>query len=125
MLALDPERLAKKPEDTALLNALVAASPIFATARELSLEFGRLIRQRDLASFAPWRESVKASGIDDLIRFVRSLEQDLAAVESGISLPWSNGQVEGQVNRLKAVKRQMYGRGSFELLRARVLHRRV
>jgi transposase len=50
------------------------------------------------------------------------LVQDQAAVEAALSLEWSNGQVEGQVNRLKFLKRQMYGRASFDLLRARVLH---
>jgi transposase len=55
------------------------------------------------------------------VRFVRTLKQDLSAVELAVSKPWSNGPVEGQLNRLKMLKRQMYGRAGIELLRARLL----
>jgi transposase len=55
------------------------------------------------------------------VRFVQTLKQDLSAVEAAVSEPWSNGPVEGQLNRLKMLKRQMYGRAGIELLRARVL----
>jgi len=56
-----------------------------------------------------------------MVRFVRTLKQDIEAVEAAVSQPWSNGSVEGQINRLKMLKRQMYGRGVTELLRARLL----
>jgi transposase len=55
-------------------------------------------------------------------RFSNSLMKDEAAVRAGLSSEWSSGQVEGHVNRLKMIKRQMYGRANFDLLRARVLH---
>jgi transposase len=55
------------------------------------------------------------------VRFVRTLKQDLSAVEAGVSEPWSNGPVEGHINRLKMLKRPMYGRAGIELLRARLL----
>jgi transposase len=58
----------------------------------------------------------------ELRRFAAGLRQDDAAVRAAFTLPWSNGQVEGQVNRLKLINRTMYGRASFELLRRRVLH---
>jgi transposase len=51
-----------------------------------------------------------------------SLRQDQAAVAAGLKMPWSTGPVEGQINRLKTIKRQMYGRANFDLLRQRVLH---
>ena len=54
--------------------------------------------------------------------FVSGIHQDYAAVHAAFTLPWSNGQVEGQVNRLKVIKRQMYGRAKFDLLRQRVLY---
>lgn len=57
--------------------------------------------------------------------FALGLRQDWAAVQNAVILEWSNGQTEGQVNRLKFLKRQMYGRTNFELLRARVLHQPV
>ncbi len=58
-----------------------------------------------------------------LRRFVSGLTRDRDAVEAALHLPWSNGPVEGQVHRLKLIKRQMYGRASFDLLRLRVLHK--
>ena len=62
-----------------------------------------------------------ATIIPPLQRFVRPLRQDLSAVEGAVTEPWSNGPVEGHINRLKMMRRQMYGRGSVELLRARLL----
>jgi transposase len=66
-------------------------------------------------------KEVRKTGIYSLVRFVRTLKQDLSAVEAAMSEPWSNGPVEGQLNRLKMLKRQMYGRAGIELLRARLL----
>ena len=57
----------------------------------------------------------------EISRFCDGLLRDAAAVAAAVILPWSNGQVEGQIHRLKLVKRQMYGRAKFELLRCRVL----
>jgi transposase len=68
-----------------------------------------------------WLEEARRAGIDSLVRFVRTVRQDLNAVESAVRESWSNGPVEGQINRLKALKRQMYERAGVELLRARVL----
>jgi transposase len=62
------------------------------------------------------------SGLEALARFARGLQDDLAAVTAGLTLPWSNGVTEGQIHRLKLVKRQGYGRAGFALLRQRVLH---
>jgi transposase len=61
------------------------------------------------------------SGIDELARFARGLQEDLAAVTTGLTLAWSNGVTEGQIHRLKLVKRRGYGRAGFALLRQRVL----
>jgi transposase len=62
------------------------------------------------------------SGLEARARFARGLQDDLAAVTAGLTLPWSNGVTEGQIHRLKLVKRQGYGRAGFALLRQRVLH---
>jgi transposase len=59
--------------------------------------------------------------VPELRTFARGLRPDEPAVRAGIGLPWSNGPVEGRVNRLKVIKRSMYGRARFDLLRARVL----
>ena len=67
-----------------------------------------------------WIETVLTSGLPDLQRFATGLQHD-AAVRAALELPYSNGQTEGQVTRLKLLKRQMYGRASFDLLRKRLL----
>jgi transposase len=64
---------------------------------------------------------VTASRLPELKAFARGLEQDRAAIEAALREEWSNGQTEGQVHRLKLLKRQMYGRAKFDLLRAKVL----
>ena len=79
-------------------------------------------RQEQSDALQLWLERARASGIGELIWFANGVEQDRAAVEAACSSQWSQGQVEGQVNRLKLLKRQMYGRAKFDLLRARVLY---
>ena len=69
-----------------------------------------------------WLNRAAASGINEMASFAKGIKQDLAAVEAAIETQWSNGQVEGQVNRLKTIKRAMYGRANFDLLRAKVLY---
>ena len=69
-----------------------------------------------------WTERAKASGISELEGFAVKLLQDTEAVVAAMVLPYSQGQTEGRMNKLKCVKRSMYGRGSFELLRQRVLY---
>ena len=112
----------KEPE-RAFLSALLSSCPELNLARELALEWGRILRERDVSALERWRALAKSSGLTELVGFAKGLEQDLSAVEASLSWEWSNGPVEGQVNRLKLLKRSMYGRGSFALLRARVLHR--
>jgi transposase len=66
-------------------------------------------------------EQVEADELPALHSLVTGLRRDLAAVTAGFTLPWSSGAVEGNVNRIKMIKRQMYGRASFDLLRKRIL----
>ncbi|MFF2059965.1 transposase [Rhodococcus qingshengii] len=68
-----------------------------------------------------WMAAVAADDLPQLHRFVRRLETDHAAVLNGLTLPHSSGAVEGHVNRIKMLKRQMYGRAGFDLLRKRIL----
>lgn len=68
-----------------------------------------------------WISQSSKSGISEMASFAKGLLSDYAAIENALSLPWSNGPVEGNVNRLKMIKRQMYGRAGFELLRRRVI----
>jgi len=68
-----------------------------------------------------WIDQTNTTKITALKSFTHGLIQDLEAIKAALSLEWSNGQTEGQVNRLKTIKRQMYGRANFDLLRKRVL----
>ena len=94
-----------------------------ATAQTLAVEFFRIVRQREPQDLNRWLERAEQSGVSELRTFARGLRRDGAAVEAALRCAWSNGPVEGQVHRLKLVKRSMYGRASFALLRARVLPR--
>ena len=69
-----------------------------------------------------WLKAVQASHLEAFQSFVTGVQQDKDAVFAGLTLPWSTGPVEGQVNRLKLIKRSMYGRAKFDLLKLRVLH---
>jgi len=82
-----------------------------------------LLRERDETALTPWLARAEASGLTEFAACAASLRQDEAALVAALTLPWSNGQTEGQVTRLKRVKRQMYGRAKVDLLRRRVLHR--
>jgi len=90
----------------------------------LAVKFQALVRKslkQPLEQLKSWLEQCANSGIKEMKRFANGIQQDLEAVQAAITLPWSNGQVEGQVNKLKLIKRMMYGRANFDLLRKRVL----
>jgi transposase len=106
----DPER--------AYVERLADSSPALATVRDLARRFGALIRARDADALAPWLAEATTS---ELASFAAGLRQDEHAVRAALKLPWSSGQVEGHVTRLKPVKRQGYGRAKLDLLRARLL----
>ena len=89
--------------------------------RTLALDFRDALASKDRHQMLWWIQNAKQCGIGSLVRFAFGLQKDLPAVLAAVETPWSNGQVEGQINRLKTIKRQMYGRAGFDLLRARVL----
>ena len=80
-----------------------------------------MVKDRQPQNLGPWLKSIADSGISTLQRFADGLRKDLEAVKAALTLPWSQGQVEGWVNKLKFIKRSMYGRANFDLLRQRVL----
>ena len=82
-----------------------------------------MLREREGERFDAWLERVEKQGVSELQSFANGLKKDDDAVKAGLTLEWSNGQTEGQVHRLKLLKRHMYGRGRFDLLRKRVLKR--
>ena len=93
--------------------------------------FARLVRERGVTRgarlmrscrpFEQWLKKACSCGVRAVETFAKGLEQDGAAVRAALTTPWSNAQAEGQITKLKLLKRQMYGRASFELLRRRML----
>jgi transposase len=90
-------------------------------AYQLTQAFLAILREQRGRNLEAWITAATDSGLDALARFARGLREDLAAVTAGLTLPWSNGPVEGQITRLKLLKRQGYGRAGFALLRQRML----
>ena len=74
-----------------------------------------------LAVFQAWLQEASSCGIRAVETFAAGLQQEEAAIKAALTLPWSSGQAEGQINKLKLIKRQMYGRANFDLIRRRVL----
>ena len=105
----------------ATVDALKAASAEFTAMRRLAMRFRGLLRGGTAKGLDAWLIDARASGIYGMQRFARTMRQDLEAVRNAVSEPWSNGQTEGQINRLKTLKRAMYGRAGVELLRARMM----
>jgi transposase len=101
--------------------ALKAASPEFTAMRRLATRFRGLLRGETVDELDAWLIAARASGIYGMQRFARTIHQDIEAVRNAVSEPWSNGQTEGQINKLKTLKRAMYGRANVDLLRARMM----
>ena len=108
--------------EQAELAAIRQASLTANTVYELTQDFMSLLRHREGERLDTWLEHVRNSQICELQRMVRSIERDKAAVFAGLTLPHSNGVVEGKVQKLKFLKRMGFGRAGFALLRQRVLH---
>ncbi len=88
----------------------------------LVYDFQRMVRLRDPQKFADWLQACETSKIPEFVNLALGMKKDIEAIQAALSSPWSNGQTEGQVNRLKLLKRQMYGRANFDLLTSRFLH---
>jgi transposase len=110
------------PDQQAYRAALLATEPAIVEAQVLTAEFCRLVRERDAAAFTAWLQDAQRSGLPEMREFARVMERDRAAVENALRYEWSNGMTEGHINKLKLLKRSMYGRANFDLLRRRVLH---
>lgn len=104
-----------------MLVRLCELSPTIKMALELGQAFAAMARNRRADELDGWLERAEKSEIVALGSVARGIRDDLAAVRAGLSMCWSNGRTEGSVNRLKCVKRQMYGRGKLDLLRLRLI----
>ncbi|WP_424140455.1 transposase [Roseomonas chloroacetimidivorans] len=119
-LCLKPRPQLTAPQQAAV-GVLKAAVPGFTTLRRLAMRFRAILRCRDTGKLDRWLRDAHESGIYAMRRFTRTLQGDIDAVRNAVTEPWSNGTTEGQISRLKTLKRSMGGRASCELLRARML----
>jgi transposase len=109
-------------DERELLKKLCARSDEVANAHRLAQQFLRLVRDRPGGrKLDQWAVAVRKTGPPELRGFSRNLQRDWHAVSAGVTERWSSGPVEGHINKLKMIKRQMFGRARFDLLRKRVL----
>ena len=104
--------------DAVLVAAIESNVPDLTTARTLIDDFQMMIRSKAVAELDSWLTDAKTSLVGS---FANGVEKDIAAVRNAITSPWSNGQTEGQITKLKLIKRQMYGRAKIDLLQARLV----
>lgn len=103
----------------AMVSAVIEkAVPALITARDIVDRFHAMMRSKDVKRLDPW---IKAASASKLASFAAGVEADKDAIAAAITEPWSSGQVEGTINRLKLIKRQMYGRANLDLLKARLM----
>lgn len=120
LLIRQPEELDEHQQQE--LVRICQASPQIAKAYQLAQSFRGMLRQRQGEErLDGWLQEASSSDLPELQQFAAGIQRDKAAVQAGLSLPYSNGPVEGHINRLKLIKRSMYGRAQFDLLRLRVL----
>jgi transposase len=115
-----PADLSSEEQETLALLRLLHAE--VNQAYELVQQFAQMLRTRTGENLDAWLAQARASQLREFRSFVTGVERDKAAVKAGLTLPTSNGIVEGKVNKLKLIKRMGYGRAGFPLLRQRVLH---
>jgi transposase len=108
-------------DEAAQLAQLHAQHPEVAAAIALAQDVARLVRERQPDQLDPWLARAAESPLAPLQRFAKGLRDDYDAVKAGVTLPWSTGPVEGHINRLKMLKRQMFGRATLDLLQRRFL----
>ena len=109
-------------EEFGTLKAIIQ-EPSIKSAYEQVQQFAAMIRGEQNEAFIDWFERARESGIRTISHYASNLFHDKEAVIAAMRMPWSNGQVEGQINKLKLIKRQMYGRAGFNLLRQRMLYK--
>lgn len=112
---------AKAPGKNAPILARVLQDAEVAQVYALARTFADFVRHKRPEALDTWLEGCAASSVNALSTFAAGIQQDYKAVRSALELPWSNAQTEGQITRLKFIKRMMYGRANFDLLRQRVL----
>lgn len=118
LLVRESERLEQQEQQTL---ALIRQNQEVARAYRLAQQFVKMVKQRKAKPLAHWLAACSTSGISEIGNFAQGLQKEFSAVQAALTLAYSNGPVEGKITKLKYIKRSMYGRGSFALLRQRVL----
>ena len=111
----------RSPDEKRYLAFIQHACPEITTAVTMLQQFQEILMTHDQPRLPLWLQQCEQCGITELVGFAGGIRRDEQAVQASIETQWSQGQVEGQVNRLKMLKRQMYGRAGFALLQRRVL----
>jgi transposase len=121
LIMLDDDKL--DDEEKLARLRMLTADPELVTVDRMARQFIRIIKERQTDKLDQWLDDIATDGLKALLSFAKGIRADLNAVRNALKMCWSNGQVEGQNNRLKFIKRQMYGRAKLDLLRKRVLYR--
>jgi transposase len=121
LLMRRPEKVTEEQQQA--LVQMRQLHPEIEQVMEVVASFLKMLRTLQGQQLETWMEMAQQGNIREMQNFVEKLQKDKQAVQAGLSLTWSNGVVEGHVNRLKYLKRTMYGRAKFDLLRQRVLYR--
>lgn len=111
-----------EPEQKAYIAQLCQLSPEIGELQQMGHRFSQILREKRVKEFDSWLKEASNSSFPEMKSFANGLIRDREAVEAALAYQWSNGQTEGQVNRLKTLKRQMYGRAKFDLLKTRMLN---
>lgn len=119
---LQQDEASLRPDEQRFLTHLYERAPELARATKMVTRFRQIIRDRLADKLDDWLAEAIGCEITELRNFAVALQRDYKAIKAALEYDWSQGQVEGQVNRLKNIKRQMFGRAKLDLLRARVLH---
>ncbi|WFU07437.1 transposase (plasmid) [Rhizobium sp. CB3171] len=116
LLTADVDTLPRN--ERAFVNAISSASPDVAAAAGLARRFQSMICNRETAALKPWLHDAVTGPMSP---FARGIRRDIDAVYAALTMPWSTGPVEGKINKLKLIKRSMYGRAGMDLLRSRII----
>ncbi len=114
----DAEQLNKHEKQTL---ALIRQTPNVELAYTLAQQLVAMVKERNVLPLSTWFRDCQRSGVSDLMTFAQGLENERSALHAALTLPYSNGPVEGKITKLKYIKRSMYGRSAFPLLRQKVL----
>jgi transposase len=114
----DPEQLEKREQRTL---SLLRRNKTIDHAYELAQQFVMMVKERNVGPIDTWLLDCQESDVSALVTFAQGLKKEGSALHAALTLPYSNGPVEGKINKLKSIKRSMYGRSGFPLLRQKVL----